>query len=251
MKKKIRLELTVAIIIASALSALAVYMNQPTQTTEIFVNTRGMASSGEAASLRSLYGLGSTSTVQETISENIRGELRKDTFETVVEGLKNLTFVYGGLVPYLTMAYENDAWSGSMTCSVPTDNVTEFTFGARHLINDNGKVTYISQTVTETIVNQTALAQNQFSDVTIGLTEPAQGGSPVLAEIGLVMPWLTTGLVWIAQGLIIGVPLCFVSLAIVMLADRAIIPAWKKQLKNKDLRRPTSSTRGQTGVQSE
>ena len=243
MKRKVRLELTVAIIIASALSALAAYMNQPTQTTELFVATRGLSSGDQAASLRSLYGLGSTSTVQETIKENIRGELKKDTFETVVGGLKNLTFLYGGLVPYLSMAYENDVWSGSMTCSVPTDNVTEFTFSVRHLINDNGKVTYISETVTETIVNQTALAQNQFSDVTIGLTEPAQGGSPVLTQIGLVVPWLATGLVWVAQGLIIGVPLCFVSLAIVMLADRAIIPAWKKQLKNKGLRKTASSAR--------
>jgi hypothetical protein len=36
---------------------------------------------------------------------------------------------------------------------------------------------------------------------------------------------------WIAQGLIFGLPLCFVSLGIVLLFNRGIIPLWKNLLK--------------------
>jgi len=42
---------------------------------------------------------------------------------------------------------------------------------------------------------------------------------------------LTTALVWIAEGLIIGMPLCFASLGIVILVNRGIIPLWKNTLK--------------------
>jgi len=242
MIKKIRKELVAAIIMAFALSALAVYVSRPTQTGSLYVPTRGSASQADTLqALRSEWGLGSSSNVQQTIKENIRGELRKDTFETVVSGLRNLTSLYGGIVPYLSMVYESESWSGAMTCSVPTENVADFTFGARKLINENGKVTYITVSVTETIVNQTGLAGNQFSDVSIGLTESAGGASPVLSQIGLVVPWLVNGLVWVAQGLIIGVPLCFVSLGIIIMVDRAIIPAWKKLFKGRNLRKTASA----------
>ena len=240
MIKIIRKELVAAIIMAFALSALAVYINQPTQTETLFVNTRSSASSQSLQNLQSQWGL-SSGTIQETVTENIRGELRGDTFELVVGGLKNLTFHYGGLVPALSMVYGNEHWSSSMSCRVPTDNVTDFTFGVRKLISDNGKVTYISVSVTETIVNQTALAENQFSDVSIGLTESSEGASPVLSQIGLVVPWLVNGLVWVAQGLIIGVPLCFVSLGIIIMVDRAIIPACKKLFKGRNLRKTASA----------
>jgi hypothetical protein len=242
MIKKIRKELVAAIIMAFALSALAVYVSRPTQTGSLYVPTRGSASQADTLqALRSEWGLGSSSNVQQTIKENIRGELRKDTFETVVSGLRNLTSLYSGIVPYLSMVYESESWSGAMTCSVPTENVADFTFGARKLINENGKVTYITVSVTETIVNQTGLAENQFSDVSIGLTESAGGASPVLSQIGLVVPWLVNGLVWVAQGLIIGVPLCFVSLGIIIMVDRAIIPAWKRQFRGRNLRKTASA----------
>jgi hypothetical protein len=243
MIRKIRKELVAAIIMAFALSALAAYMNQPVQRADFDAQLR--SSQMLESQQQSI-----SSNVQQTIKENIRGELRKDTFETVVSGLRNLTSLWGGIVPYLSMVYESESWSGTMTCSVPTENVADFTFGVRKLINDNGKVTYITISVTETIVNQTGLAENQFSDVSIGLTEPAGGGSPVLSQVGLVVPWLVNGLVLVAQGLIIGVPLCFVSLGIVIMVDRAIIPTWKKQFKSKDVRKTALSAHGKTGVQS-
>lgn len=250
MIRKIRKELVAAIIMAFALSGLAVYMNQPTQTRNFSVQTKSSGSQAESLqSLQSQWGL-SSGRVQETVTENIRGELRRDTFEPVVGGLKNLTFHYGGLVPTLNMVYGNEYWSGSMSCRVPTDNVTDFTFGVRKLISDNGKVTYIAVSVTETIVNQTTLAENQFSDISVDLTESAGGISPVLSQIGLVVPWLVNGLVLVAQGLIIGVPLCFVSLGIVIMVDRAIIPTWKKQFNSKDVRKTALSAHGKTGVQS-
>jgi hypothetical protein len=133
------------------------------------------------------------------------------------------------------MGYENEVWSGTLTCKVPTDNVTSFTFDVRRLVNAHGKVTHISIDVSEVEVNQTQTVEAPLSEVNMYLYEHAEGTSPFLDQLGAIVPMLTTGLVWIAEGLIIGVPLCFASLGVVVLADRGIIPVWKKQFKNRSL----------------
>ena len=67
------------------------------------------------------------------------------------------------------------------------------------------------------------------------LYEQAGGASPLVDQVGGIVPVLTTGLVWIAEGLIVGVPLCFASLGVVVLVDRGIIPVWKKQFRNRNM----------------
>ncbi len=181
----------------------------------------------------SLAELQSTSTKQ-IIRENIIGELQKGSFETVVRELKNLTSTHGGRMPRLQMFYENEVWKGELTCKIPTDNVTSYTFDVRALISSHGKVTYISISVTEIEVNGTSQQQETMSDVSINLKEIAEvGQSPLISQLGSVVPWLTTSLIWIAQGLIITVPLSFVLLAIIIMVEKGIIPLWKKQIKSK------------------
>ena len=74
----------------------------------------------------------------------------------------------------------------------------------------------------------------------ISLKEFVEGESPILSQLGTVLSYLTTALLWITQGIILGVPLCFASLGAVMLVDRLIIPVWKKQFKGKSLNKPTA-----------
>jgi hypothetical protein len=74
------------------------------------------------------------------------------------------------------------------------------------------------------------------------LYEHAGDSSPLVDQLGGIVPVLTTGLVWIAEGLIVGVPLCFASLGVVVLVDRGIIPVWKKQLRNRSVAKERTET---------
>lgn len=227
-----KLELISALAVAATLALLAVYTNLPRIS-----ENQGYLYTLSRNGLESTQALQGTSgmVTQQFISENIQGELRKGEFETTVQGVRNLTSSYGGRVPVLHMSFENEMWSGTLICEVPTDNVTSFTFGARKLVKDHGKVTHISIDVTETEVNQTQTQGIPVSEINMYLYERAEGTSPLVDQIGAVVPLLTTGLVWIAEGLIVGVPLCFVSLGVVLFVDRGIVPVWKKQFRNRGL----------------
>jgi len=224
-----KLELATAVLMAVVLCIVVIYVNLPTENRGGLFTT---SSNGHAYQPQGIE-------TQQVISENIQGELKKGSFEIVVEGLKNSTSYHGGAMPYLSMIYENELWKGTMNCKIPTENVTWFTFDVRKLVSANGKVTHISITVTEVSVNTTEQAEPQLSDVSINLKESADGYSPIVNQIGAALPWLSTGLVWMAQGLIIGVPFCLAALGIVMLIDRGIVPLWKRQLKAKNLNKTT------------
>jgi len=168
---------------------------------------------------------------QQIITENIQGELRKGEFETAVEGLKNITVDYGGRIPNLHMTYDNELWSGTLKCKLPTDSVTWFTFEVRKLVNDHGKVTHVLIDVNEVEVNQTETPETPLSDISIYLQEYVEGSSPFVDQLGAVVPLLTTGLLWIAEALIVGVPLCFACLGVVLIVNRGILPVWKKQFR--------------------
>jgi hypothetical protein len=232
MKRKMRVELMSAVAVAVTLGLLAVYASMPGRPEPIpaYLSKAGLS----ADAIQKALG-GSSQPTQQIISENIQGELRKGEFETTVQGVKDLASVYGGRVPALHMGYDNDAWSGTLTCKVPTDNVTSFTFDVRRLVNDHGKVTHISIDVSEVEINQTQAAETPFSEVSMYLYEQRGGASPFVDQFGGIVPVLTTGLVWIAEGLIVGVPLCFASLGVVVLVDRGIIPVWKKQFRNRSI----------------
>jgi len=237
MRKRIKIELACAVIVGLAISALTIYANLPRQAVNsgVYVNLRSLGQKSLGSS-----GSSGANGIQQSVSENIQGEMRKGFFESTVERLRTLTYDFGGIVPYVSMAYDNDLWSGTLNCNLPTDNVTSFTFAVRQLISGNGTVTHIAITTTETMVNQTGPPEEQLSQVSIGLREVSGGASPIMGQIGQVVPLLVTGLVWVAEGLILGVPLCFVSLGVVVMLDRAIIPAWKKQLKGRSMNKPAS-----------
>jgi hypothetical protein len=172
-----------------------------------------------------------TETQQKVVSETIEGEIKRGAFELVVNKLEALTDEMGGYVNSLQMTYENQAWSAFMTCKVPPLNVTSFTFSGRAIINSNGTVTYINISV-EYLETRQQGQENASSTVNFNLREviPESTGNPG-ASLGPILSTLTTSLWWIAQGVIIGLPLSFASLGIVLLASRGLIPLWKNMLK--------------------
>ena len=184
--------------------------------------------------LRETWGLSTYS--QETqhfklISETIEGELKRGTFEDVVSRLEILTEEKCGYVKSLLMTYQDQVWSGLMICKLPPTNVTSFTFGARAIIEANGTVTYINISVEDINVTQQS-QKNTYSTINLNLKEiKPENGAGIGASLAPVVSILTTSFLWIAQGLIIGIPLCFASLGIVILVNRGIIPLWKNTLK--------------------
>ena len=188
----------------------------------------------EARTLSETYGLSSSvgSPYSKIFSETIEGELDVGAFEQVVSTIEVLTENVGGFVKSLYMTYRDAVWSGTMVSKVPTENVTSFTFAAREIIDANGTVIYINISVES--VNASQLGEEgKYSTINFNLREVKlkNGENQVIAAIASILPILTTSLVWVAQGLIIGVPLCFASLGIVLLVNRGIIPLWKGMLK--------------------
>ena len=168
----------------------------------------------------------------QLISEIIEGELDKGSFERVVNRVEVLTKENLGYVKSLRMIYNDGAWSGSIVCKLPPENVTSFTFGVRVIIEANGTVTYINISMEE--VGELQQSQDSlYSTINLNLKEviPENGTPEIPTQIAAVLPILATSLLWIAQGLIIGVPLCFASLGVAILVDRGIIPLWKNVLK--------------------
>jgi len=168
----------------------------------------------------------------KVVSETIKGKLNRGIFEGVIGDLEVLTEEMEGYVKSLRMTYQDRVWSGTMISKVPPTSVTSFTFSARAMIEANGTVTYINISVE----NVNASQQNQedmYSTISLYLTEikPENGKNEILASIMSALPVLTTSLVWIVEGLIIGVPLCFASLGIIILVNRGIVPLWKNMLK--------------------
>ena len=219
-----KLELVLAILMTVTIASLVVYgslrKDQDNRTALYVTDAKSFGWSP----------IQGTST-QQIITENIQGELRKGEFETAVEGLKNITVDYGGRIPNLHMTYDNELWSGTLKCKLPTDSVTWFTFEVRKLVNDHGKVTHVLIDVNEVEVNQTETPETPLSDISIYLQEYVEGSSPFVDQLGAVVPLLTTGLLWIAEALIVGVPLCFACLGVVLIVNRGILPVWKKQFR--------------------
>jgi hypothetical protein len=158
------------------------------------------------------------------------GELKRGTFENTVDKLEILTEEKDGYVKSLRMTYQDQVWSGFIVCMVPPTYVTSFTFNARAIIEANGTVTYIAISVEQTEATQQG--QDTYSTINLSLQEiKPENGTDIGVMLAPVLPILTTSFSWIAQGLIIGIPLCFASLGIVILVNRGIIPLWKNTLK--------------------
>lgn len=230
LSKKAKLELACAVVMAIVFSSSSIllYSRQKSDYgSDLYINSMERSSS-----------LNALTDIQQTIHENIEGELNIGSFETVIKNLRNITDSYDGRIPYLDMQFRNDLWHGTANCKIPTGNVAFFAIDVRYMIGENGKVTYIGVTVSEEEINQTSQTEAPMSTVTIALKEVSSGSSPLLSHMGEAVSWLVTPLMWIVEGLLVVVPLSFVSLGIVMLFDRGIIPLWKKQFKNRNLTKP-------------
>jgi len=226
-KKK---EICLAAVLSVLLTIFAVYSNVK-NAEEYYPIENFLAEERQSKS----YGSPSSTEGQQyskVISETIKGELNRGKFEGVIGELEILTDEIEGYIKSLYMTYQDGAWSSTMICKVPPTNVTSFTFSARAIIEANGTVTYINISVENVNVSQ----QNQedtYSTINLYLTEikPENGKNEILASIASALPILTTSLVWITEGLIIGVPLCFASLGIILFVNRGIVPLWKNMLK--------------------
>lgn len=118
-----------------------------------------------------------------------------------------------------------------MTCKLPTANVTNFTFNARKIIDENGTVTYINISIEE-IESQQQPQETPYSTIYINFKEKKpQSGNSITASLAPVIEILSKGLLLIAQGMVVGVPMCFASLGVVLLVNRGILPIWKSLLK--------------------
>lgn len=72
--------MAVAVVMAVGISVFSVYVNRRSNESGAYMYVRNVAqSSGQG-----VFGVQSSSAIQQVITENIQGELRKGSFETVV-----------------------------------------------------------------------------------------------------------------------------------------------------------------------
>ncbi len=221
-------EMGSALVLTVFVGTLAVYMN-------FYVGERAGHYGAMPQSLDSLKALqgwsgGDDERVKE-MSETIQAELEKGTFKGVVTQLEALTEEKAGFVYSEYMTYGDGLWSGEMVSKIPQRNMTSFVFETESIISANGTVIAITVSVKDVTGKYTGV-EVPYATVTMVLNEFAGAKPPEpFVQVWSVVPLLVTGLVWIAEGLIMGVPLCFVSLGVVLLVKRGIIPVWERQLR--------------------
>jgi len=230
-KRKIGLAISLTFLVA----VLAAYTNSPHLQQSLSPEAGLTLESG----LSSLWGLpGAHTQVGQyawQVFETIEGELKQGTFETVVSQLEALTEAKGGYIYSEDLFFRDKLWSGEVVSKIPQENMSSFVFGTKALIEANGTVVSITTSV-RSVSTPDKTGETAYSTIKTTLKEKTGAEPPqAITQILSVIPWLVTSLVWIAEGLIIGVPLCFVSLGVVMLVDRGIIPVWKRQLRKPKL----------------
>jgi len=215
-----RKEIYLGIVLTVLIAFLALYAN--TRSEETYMARIQLASSNTLSQ--------ENQQLSKIITETIVGELKRGTFENVVNRLEILTEEKEGYVKTLSMTYQDQVWTGLMICKLPPTNVKSFAFGARAIIEANGTVTYININIEE--VDTSQQSGEEYSTINLNLKEiKPENGVDIGVLLAPVLSVLTTSFSWIAQGLIIGVPLCFASLGIIILVNRGIVPLWKNTLK--------------------
>ena len=221
-----RKEILAAVILGTVVALSVLYVSVKNE--ERYSGFFSLKSRSSEGRYRASPSIGGTQQNSKLISETIEGELKRGAFEYVVDELEILTEEMDGYVKSLRMTYQEKAWTGFMICKVPPSNVTSFTFNARETIDKNGTVTYINISVESVEQGQ----ESAYSTINFRLMEVKPGnGVEIGASLTPVLSILTTSLWWLAQGLIVGIPLCFASLGVVILVNRGIIPLWKNTLK--------------------
>ena len=222
-------EMGSALVLAVFVATLAAYAN-------VYVGER--YGHDRATSLQPLYsveepsvwGSGADERLKE-MRETIRAELDKGAFKSVVTQLEALTEEKAGFVYSEYLTYGDGLWSGEMVSKIPQENMSSFVFETESIISANGTVIAITVSITD-VTGKYTEEEVPYATITIVLSEVAGVKPPEpFVQVWSVVPLLVTGLVWIAEGLIMGVPLCFVSLGVVLLVKRGIIPVWEKQLR--------------------
>ncbi len=164
---------------------------------------------------------------------DIQGKLKVGTFEAVVPFIEALTREKGGFIVTESMIFKDGLWRGEIVSKLPPTNASSFTIETRQKIDENGWVVTIEIDIREFTPSQNATDVEQYSTIKTFLSEEFEEEKdtpePVI-QLMSVFPIVVTGLVWVAEGLIVGVPLCFASLGVVMLIKRVIIPLWRKEL---------------------
>jgi hypothetical protein len=167
----------------------------------------------------------------QVITETIEGELERGAFESVVNSIVVLADHKGGYVKSLRMTYVDGAWNGQLICKLPPENVTTFAFMVREIIDANGTVTYINISVEEVEAQQQPQETN-YSTIYINLKEKKpQSGNEIPAPLASAIEILSKGLLLIAQGVMVGVPVCLASLGVMLLINRGLLPLWRNLLR--------------------
>jgi hypothetical protein len=226
-----RREILAAVVLGLALILVAYYFSMVDETAYKPFYGEGNLSGWDlfAKSLGS-YAQGSQQRYQ-IITETIEGELERGAFENVVDSITVLVDHKGGYVKSLHMTYVDGAWSGQLICKLPPENVTTFTFRVREIIDANGTVTYINISVEEMEAQQQSQEAN-YSTIYINLKErKPQNRNEIPAPIASVINILSKGLLLVAQGVMVGVPMYLASLSVVLLINRGLLPIWRSLLK--------------------
>ena len=222
-------EIGIAAALALTIAAFSVFYNAAPQRDSL----EGRYGLQSVASLESMYGFTSEPSERVRIMDaDIQGKLRNGTFETVVPFIEALTREKGGFIITERMTFREGLWSGEIVSKLPPTNASAFTMGTREHIDENGRVLLIQISIRE-FTSQNTTGSEQYSTIKTFLSEEFKEGKETPEPVNQLMsvfPILVTGLIWITEGLIVGVPLCFASLGVVMLIKRIIIPLWKKEL---------------------
>jgi len=164
---------------------------------------------------------------------DIQGKLKAGAFEAVVPFVEALTREKGGFIVTESMIFKDGLWRGEIVSKLPPTNASSFTIETRQKIDENGRVVTIEINIREFTLSPNTTDIEQYSTIKTFLSEEFEEEKDTpepITQLMSVFPIVVTGLVWVAEGLIVGVPLCFVSLGVVILIKRVIIPLWKREL---------------------
>jgi hypothetical protein len=84
----------------------------------------------------------------------------------------------------------------------------------------------------EEVESQEQPKEANYSTIYINIREEKpQSGNGIPAPLAYVIEILSKGLLLIAQGVMVGVPICFASLGVVLLVNRGLLPLWRNLLR--------------------
>ena len=229
--------MTVALVLCSLLVGASIYANYPRTYTPFL-------SGSETTSLNPQWGLElyaspKTSQAQTSPGERKRdikhwidGELKKGMFSYVIIKIEDETEVLGGYVNSEDLMYSDGLWHGEIVSRIPQNKSARFVFKVEELITANGTVIAITTRIRD--ISETSSPQETpYATIWVILAEIGEKQGFELPVIPQIAPYLNTFFVWMATGVILGLPTYFTILGIVLLIDRALLPATIKLLKKR------------------